>query len=198
MRTWKVPAMVAARFPPSSSLASRVGFFAIAALTLTLESGACKSPSGDAAIRDGGAKDSAVGDAAKDAASSSAGVCRADAAMASKGKAERCSCNGECRSGFCVDGVCCASACGESCKACNLPSSLGDCSFIPAGAVPRDRATCEASTPATCGYDGTCDGKGGCRLFVAGTVCDTGTCVGDGLAGMNECAVFGRAAVLVA
>src|SRR5450759_187470 len=45
----------------------------------------------------------------------------------SKGKAESCSCDAECQTGFCVDGICCTSACTETCKACNLASSLGVC-----------------------------------------------------------------------
>lgn len=162
-------------------------------LLLVAEIGACKSSSSNRAIQDGGLRDSARGDGlqARSDVRPTDGftkpACAADAGPPSKGKSEPCACNGECRSGFCVDGVCCTSACGESCKACNLPNSLGDCSFIPAGASPADPSVCKASTPASCGRDGTCDGKGGCRLYVADTLCDNGSCDGDGLSGMRTC-----------
>jgi len=174
-----------------SVLALRVWLVAVVCLPLALESGACKSSSGNPSVGDGGPKDSRAGDGAQASADQRSDapnrVCQADAGPPTKGKSEPCSCGGECRSGFCVDGVCCTSACGESCKACNVPSALGDCSLIPAGATPSNRSTCKASTPATCGQDGTCDGKGGCRLYVADTICNTGTCDGDGLSGMRTC-----------
>jgi hypothetical protein len=106
----------------------------------------------------------------------------------SKGKAESCSCDGECQTGFfCVDGLCCTSACGATCMACDLPSSLGDCSVVPSGVKPHDPLTCAASTPATCGQDGTCDGKGACRQYVKGTECKAGTCDGDSVTGILAC-----------
>ena len=105
----------------------------------------------------------------------------------SKGKTESCSCDRECQSGFCVDGICCTSACADTCKACNLPSSLGDCAFVPAGVKPTDPQDCAATKPATCGQDGTCDGKGGCRQYPKGTECKAGTCEGDGVAGILAC-----------
>ena len=169
----------------------------VAALILgAVEISACKSPSGDTSDSDGGRKDSAstsAGDGAKDQADSRVTdlpvktACSPDAGPPSKGKSESCTCNSECRSGYCVDGVCCTSACGESCKACNLPNALGDCSFIPAGVAPTDASICKPHTPATCGPDGTCDGRGGCRLYVTDTVCSSGTCDGDGLSGVKTC-----------
>ena len=98
---------------------------------------------------------------------------------------------------FCVDGVCCTSACTEGCKACNLPSSLGDCSFIPAGVRPSDANFCEASTAATCGLDGTCDGRGACRKYVAGIECKPGTCEGDAVMGAKACDGEGSCSVTV-
>ena len=127
-----------------------------------------------------------AGDARRDVPVS-VGACATGAVSRSKGKAEACSCDGECQTGFCVDGTCCTSACGEPCKACNLPSSLGDCAFVPAGRKPNDPADCVASTQATCGRDGTCDGKGGCRLYVKGLECKAGTCDGDGVTGIVSC-----------
>jgi len=115
------------------------------------------------------------------------GVCGPGAIDRSKGKAEACDCDRECQTGFCVDGLCCTSACGEPCKACDLPSSLGDCAFVPAGRIPSDPAECSPSTPSTCGRDGTCDGRGGCRRYVAGTECRPGQCDGDGVTGILSC-----------
>jgi hypothetical protein len=158
---------------------------------------ACKQSS-KTVVQDGGAARDAIGSSSGDAGPRDlAGpmttdapikpACLADAGPPTKGKSEPCTCGSECRSGFCVDGVCCTSACGERCKACNLPTALGDCSFVPAGAAPSDPSACVASTPATCAQDGACDGKGGCRLYVADTICGTGTCEGDGLVGVKTC-----------
>src|SRR5579872_2188112 len=36
-----------------------------------------------------------------------------------------CGCDSDCDSGFCIDGVCCASACQDTCKACNVPGMMG-------------------------------------------------------------------------
>ena len=138
---------------------------------------------------DGGGKADA---SARDASGTSDAVrppktCTSDTPSKSKGKAESCSCDRECQTGFCVDGICCTSACGETCKACNLRSSLGDCAFVPSGAQPNGPSVCSASTPSTCGLDGTCDGKGGCRKYGSGTECKAGTCDGDGVSGILTC-----------
>ena len=114
-------------------------------------------------------------------------TCSSNTPSKSKGKAESCNCDRECQTGFCVDGICCTSACGETCKACNLPSSLGDCAFVPSGGKPNVPSVCAASTPATCGLDGSCDGKGGCRRYTRGTECKAGTCDGDGVTGILTC-----------
>jgi hypothetical protein len=114
-------------------------------------------------------------------------TCEPGAGDRSKGKAQACDCDDECQSGHCADGVCCTSACDETCKACNLPSSLGDCAHVPAGGKPGDPSDCTASAPRTCGQDGTCDGRGGCRLYVKGTECKAGTCDGDRVADIQTC-----------
>jgi hypothetical protein len=132
---------------------------------------------GDGAIRDGVSSDKPV----------AAAICSLETPRATKGKAQSCRCDQECQTGFCVDGVCCSSACTETCKACNLPSSLGDCALVPAGGRPSDPTDCVASTPATCGRDGTCDGRGGCRLYVKGTECKAGRCDGDRVTGILTC-----------
>ena len=105
----------------------------------------------------------------------------------SKGKAQPCACDDECQSGFCSGGVCCTSSCHETCKACNLPSSIGDCAFVPAGGKPDDLSVCAPSAPRTCGQDGTCDGRGACRLYVQGTECQPGHCDGDRVADILTC-----------
>ena len=137
----------------------------------------------------GGQRGDSGGGPARDAPSdlTSPGTCPASTPSHSKAKGESCSCNRECQTEFCVSGVCCGSACAETCKACNLPSSLGDCAFVPAGARPNDSAMCTAGTPATCGLDGTCDGKGGCRKYVHGTECRPGQCEGDTVVGIGIC-----------
>ncbi len=167
---------------PNALARQRVGAALALLCSLALTATGCKSdaPRSDA----GGAGGSDAGRDGKDGGTD-AKTCAADGGK-NKGKAEACTCNSECQSGFCVDGVCCASACGETCRACNLATSMGDCALVPAGGRPT-RQECAASTPATCGQDGTCDGKGACRKYVKGTECKTGTCDGDGIAGALAC-----------
>ena len=114
-------------------------------------------------------------------------TCPPEIPSQSKGKAQSCSCDRECQTGFCVDGICCREACTETCKACDLASSLGDCAFVPLGVKPSVALQCVASSPATCGLDGTCDGKGGCSKFEKGAPCRAGTCDGDGVTGSLTC-----------
>jgi hypothetical protein len=98
-----------------------------------------------------------------------------------------CACNEECGSGFCVDGVCCNSLCNGTCMACNVASSKGTCSPVPDGETPRIPGQCQAEPAATCGLDGTCNGAGGCRKFVDGSICDPGTCQGSSVVGAKVC-----------
>jgi hypothetical protein len=80
----------------------------------------------------------------------------------------------ECPIGFCADGVCCDSACGETCRACNVAGYIGLCTMVPDGQDPRN--VCAAEDAATCGLDGSCNGAGFCRKYLAGTVCRAPTC----------------------
>ena len=114
-----------------------------------------------------------------------AGSCGDGGAHKANGAA--CGCDADCGSGFCVDGLCCNSACTETCKACNTPAAPGICSFVAAGGAPRSSAVCPSSPPAMCGLDGTCDGKGGCRNYPLGTVCQAGTCAGASVGGIRIC-----------
>jgi hypothetical protein len=103
----------------------------------------------------------------------------------------KCTCGGECSSTYCVDGVCCSSACTGSCQTCTA-DSMGTCTFLSAGAPPRDAKTCGKADPTTCGYDGTCDGAGLCRRYTAGTNCGQGMCNGDSVVGARSCDGGGR------
>lgn len=83
------------------------------------------------------------------------GTCRGVLALG-----DDCQEDGQCRSAHCVDGVCCDGACSESCSACDLPGSVGECSFVPAGKQPHgERPSCRGEGTACAG---TCDGKGDC------------------------------------
>ena len=98
-----------------------------------------------------------------------------------------CACGAECASGFCVDGVCCNSACTETCKSCNTVSAPGTCSFVATGDPPRSPEVCPKTAVSTCGLDGTCDGKGDCRAYVLGSVCQAGSCQGASVGGGRVC-----------
>jgi hypothetical protein len=90
-----------------------------------------------------------------------------------------CASPAECESTFCVDGVCCASACAGLCEACNLANKPGTCSPEAAGtpAPGIGPNSCAGQPASTCGFDGTCDGNGGCRRHQAGVPCKAGACV---------------------
>ncbi|HEY0709825.1 MAG TPA: hypothetical protein VGG33_23630, partial [Polyangia bacterium] len=81
----------------------------------------------------------------------------------------------ECASGVCAQGVCCATTCSGSCVSCALPQSPGICAAVPDG-VPDPAKVCVDQKPMSCGTDGKCNGKGGCRRYAAGTVCSPATC----------------------
>jgi hypothetical protein len=85
----------------------------------------------------------------------------------------------DCASATCAQGVCCATACAGPCAACNTPGSYGTCAPIPAGGAPQ--GDCMAQTRESCGRDGTCDGAGACRSWIAGTPC-AGPACGAGVA----------------
>ena len=56
---------------------------------------------------------------------------------------------------------------------------------VPAGEDPRDQ--CAESAPASCGLDGTCDGAGACRRYVAGSECAPGSCSGSTESAASTC-----------
>jgi len=91
-----------------------------------------------------------------------------------------CTAAGQCASGDCVDGVCCESACATLCNACaNVKTGVADglCRPVVAGTDPDSE--CAADPIASCGHDGTCDGAGACRLYLAGTGCTNESCSGS-------------------
>lgn len=129
---------------------------------------------------DSGADDVLVADAASDFPM---GI---DSNVSRKPRGTACSDGSECASGFCADGVCCQSSCKQVCQTCSAPFSLGVCTAVPDGVSPSRKTDCPASAPSTCGLDGTCDGKGACRLYVDGTTCQTPSCLDvDGLSGVS-------------
>ena len=166
----------------TSSHGAGATFWIGLALCAVLAAAGCKNASfAKADLDGGGGRDGHGSDIAQP------NTCSPETPSQSKGKTESCSCDRECQTGFCVDGICCNKACTETCKACNLASSLGDCALVPSGVKPSVALQCVASTPATCGLDGTCDGKGGCRQFVKDTPCKGGTCDGAGVTGILTC-----------
>ena len=88
-----------------------------------------------------------------------------------------CSMGEQCASSICTEGVCCGTLCSGTCQSCKVPGSEGQCKPVPAEQDPRDQ--CPKDEPASCGRDGTCDGKGACRLYPADTLCAPGACINN-------------------
>jgi hypothetical protein len=101
-----------------------------------------------------------------------------------------CDRNTQCGTGFCVDGVCCADVCTGKCQACNNPGSAGTCQPVADGRDPRRE--CLVQGVFTCGNAGGCDGKGGCKLHVAGSPCGFGSCEGSTVYGPSTCDGLGK------
>ncbi|MDI1430373.1 hypothetical protein [Polyangium sorediatum] len=106
----------------------------------------------------------------------------------------------QCASGFCADDVCCDAACEGNCEACTAAltgGANGTCAAILEGTDPH--GDCLDQGPSSCGNDGTCDGKGACRNYMAGTICAQGGCAGgvqtnpDTCDGMGSCVDKGTA-----
>ncbi len=88
---------------------------------------------------------------------------------------EPCSGPGDCLSAHCVDGFCCDTSCSQPCAACDLWTSFGRCSPVPAADDPGG----------DCPRHQVCDGAGGCvklegEACGSGAECLRGRCV-DGL-----------------
>ena len=97
------------------------------------------------------------------------GICRAK-----RTRGAACTGPAQCATNFCADGICCATACTETCHACNVASAVGTCTRVPAGQDPRN--ICPADPAASCARDGTCNGAGACRFYAAGSTCGASTC----------------------
>lgn len=84
----------------------------------------------------------------------------------------------DCASKHCEprSGLCCNAACAGSCMTCALGGQEGRCTFVPAGVDPH--GDCASAPLASCGLDGTCDGKGACRTYLAGTLVAAASCSG--------------------
>jgi len=179
-----------------TELVERPLFLLLSAVLLFLCSSTACSHSSPHAM-DGGAAGSGGQnrDAAADAVDMRAADGKADATAVvctttgkhSSAAGETCQCDSDCTTGICADGVCCTTACSGKCTSCNLPGSEGVCSMVPPGGKPRQSMECPAQDATSCGRDGTCDGEGGCRLYVAGASCRQGICDSGSISGRNVC-----------
>jgi hypothetical protein len=57
---------------------------------------------------------------------------------------------------------------------------------------------CAAQTTSTCGFDGTCDGSGGCRRYPAGVTCKPAWCDGATFEAASACDGQGACVAAVA
>ncbi|HXI54939.1 MAG TPA: PA14 domain-containing protein, partial [Polyangia bacterium] len=96
-----------------------------------------------------------------------------------------CAAADQCNSGFCEQGTCCGSACDGICQSCGLPGTSGTCATVPAGEDPLGQ--CADNGWSSCNTDGTCDGAGACRKYLAGTICTPATCSGGTESGTRRC-----------
>lgn len=78
-----------------------------------------------------------------------------------------CSNGTACVTGQCVAGICCESACTGSCQSCKASENVVDrdgiCAPVKAGLDPNE--SCADDGVDSCQRDGTCDGRGACRLY---------------------------------
>lgn len=114
-----------------------------------------------------------------------ANVCIGGTCRAPKAAGETCAAPGECASRLCEQGVCCSTQCTGMCRSCAVPGMAGTCALVPAGMDPVNH--CTASDPSTCGFDGQCDGAGGCRRYAAGTACVAASCATNVLTPARTC-----------
>lgn len=70
---------------------------------------------------------------------------------------EVCTTNGDCKTNHCTDGVCCDTACGQACKACDVPGKLGTCSNISEGTRDNSLNPCNGTN--------VCNGNGSCAAL---------------------------------
>jgi hypothetical protein len=128
----------------------------------------------------GGAPDSAPAPAPDAAAPD---IAPTDAPLLVNGSA--CGLGSQCQSGFCAQGRCCNEICSAPCFACDLAATPGTCTAIATG--DPSRGACASEPPSGCGQDGTCDGAGGCRKHVSGTICLAASCSGGAQTAASTC-----------
>jgi hypothetical protein len=102
-------------------------------------------------------------------------------------QAATCTMDEQCGTGHCADGVCCATACAEKCFTCNAAGTAGTCTPVADGLDLKNQ--CPVQGVYTCGNAGGCNGRGGCRLHLAGSPCGTGgtSCTGFTVLGPSTC-----------
>jgi hypothetical protein len=108
------------------------------------------------------------------------GTCRTK-----RDQAASCTMNEQCGSGHCTEGVCCTTACTEKCYTCKGSGTVGTCTPVRDSLDPKHE--CIVQDQYTCGNAGGCNGRGACRLHVAGTPCGPGTCNNFTLVGPSSC-----------
>ncbi len=104
--------------------------------------------------------------------------CEAGTCTAKKALADACMGANQCSSGFCTDGVCCQLACGGVCSACDVPGSVGMCSYIALGQDPADECAGNGGAD-VCNGDGSCAKSNG-AMCAASAECASGFCA-DGV-----------------
>lgn len=90
--------------------------------------------------------------------------CRGDDAHVCNGNGECLLVNGQpcndfaqCLSGFCADGVCCAVSCEGTCKSCNIPGNVGNCTEPKDVPIGWSDDSCDGTT--ACGLDANMMGE---------------------------------------
>jgi hypothetical protein len=115
-----------------------------------------------------------------------AGTCDATGACKSK-QGQTCKLATDCAGGiFCADGYCCDKACTGSCEACDVASSPGTCTTLPANATPHTGHTACTATDSACA--GTCNGtSAACFYPAATTTCGSASCTGSAYQAAGTC-----------
>jgi subtilisin-like proprotein convertase family protein len=122
---------------------------------------------------------------------------------------EDCGENAQCASGFCADGVCCETSCDGGCRSCNLPDSVGVCTFFGTGTDPDvDCESCQvcngaglcvaaanntdpkdecAAGAGECGLSGFCNGASTCGYWGNDHNCGATSCAADVFTPFGKC-----------
>jgi alpha-tubulin suppressor-like RCC1 family protein len=121
----------------------------------------------------------------KDDADSCLGTCDATGACKSKqGQSCQTVAAGCVAGSTCApDGTCCNTACTESCKACDLPGTLGICTPLAAGVAPHGNRSCGVGACA-----GSCGGAATGACTYPTTACGSQTCSGTSVVDQGTCA----------